>query len=179
MKQFIEFIPLIAFFIAYKLGEIFFATQVLMLTTLLTMIVLLLIQKKLEKLQWVSFIGVFLFGSSTLLFQEESILKLKAPIINWIFGLSFLLSPLFLKKPLAQKMLETAFSLPPKKWTSLNLTWSLFFLIVGFANLFVAFYHPAIWVEFKVMGSLGLTFIFLLAQFIYLYPYLNPEIKAK
>ncbi|SCA58667.1 Probable intracellular septation protein A [Chlamydiales bacterium SCGC AB-751-O23] len=177
MKQFIEFIPLIVFFLVYKFVDIFTATQALVLSSILTFGSLLLIKKKLEKMQWVSFIGVLLFGSFTLLFRNEAILKLKAPVVNWIFAIIFLLAPRLAKKNLVKIMLENTFELSEKQWKSLNYSWVLFFLITGCSNLFVAFYFHSIWVDFKVFGTLGLTFAFLIGQFLCLSSYVKEEAK--
>ena len=60
----------------------------------------------------------------------------------------------------------------------------VFFLTMGALNVYVAFYfgldHDAawrqeMWVNFKVFGSLGLTFLFTLAHIPFLSKYLDTE----
>lgn len=179
MKQLIEFIPLVVFFVIYKFYGIFEATWALILCSSLTFGTLFAINKKLEKMQWISFIGILFFGAFTLFFRNEAILKFKAPIINWIFAFIFLLSPYVSQKNLVKMMLDNAFDLNPRQWRNLNFIWVIFFILTGSANLFVAFYFHSIWVDFKVFGTLALTLAFLIAQFLYLSPHLKEEVKNR
>lgn len=182
MKQFIDFIPLLLFFIVFKLeprelellgqswtlGGIFSATAVLIASSILVYGTLFLIQKRLEKGQWLTLIGCLVFGSLTLAFHSETFLKWKAPVVNWLFALGFLGSHFIGKQPLIQRMMGHAIELPDAIWHRLNIAWILFFIIAGAANLFVAFTFHEIWVDFKVFGSLAMTVIFIILQGIYI-----------
>ncbi|MCG8100542.1 MAG: septation protein IspZ, partial [Candidatus Thiodiazotropha taylori] len=42
------------------------------------------------------------------------------------------------KKPLVQRMMESAIDVPDPIWNKLNLAWGIFFIILGFLNLHVA-----------------------------------------
>ncbi|WP_211829458.1 septation protein A [Kistimonas asteriae] len=189
MKQFIDFLPLLIFFIVYKIdprpvslaghefefGGIFSATMMLIVATVIVYGLLYLKQKSLEKSQLITLVAVLLFGSLTLAFHEEAYLKWKAPIVNWIFGLAFLASQFIGQKPLIRRMLDHAMSLPDAIWTRLNTSWAIFFILLGAANLYVAFTFETIWVDFKVFGSLGLTFAFVIIQFLFLARYIKQE----
>ncbi|MEK1904904.1 MAG: septation protein A [Pseudomonas sp.] len=182
MKQFIDFIPLILFFIVFKLdprtvelaghsvelGGIFSATAVLILASVVVYGTLLVLQRRLEKGQWLTLAACLVFGGMTLAFHSETFLKWKAPVVNWLFALGFLGSHFIGDKLLIQRMLGHAVQLPQQIWTRLNLAWVAFFLFSGSANLFVAFTYQEIWVDFKVFGSLGMTVLFLVAQGVYL-----------
>ncbi|MCY1487431.1 putative intracellular septation protein A [compost metagenome] len=187
MKQFIDFIPLILFFIVYKLdprtielaghslplGGIFSATAVLILSSVVVYGSLFLIQRKLDKGQWLTLVACLAFGSLTLVFHNETFLKWKAPIVSWLFALGFAASHFIGDTPLIQRMMGHAISLPQPIWTRLNIAWILFFLVSGAANLFVAFTFQSIWVDFKVFGSLGMTLLFLVGQGIFLARHLH------
>jgi intracellular septation protein len=55
------------------------------------------------------------------------------------------------------------------QWSKLNLVWVLFFIGAGILNIYVAYnYSEATWVKFKVFGLMALTFIFMLAQTLWL-----------
>ncbi|WP_277052215.1 septation protein A [Zestomonas thermotolerans] len=182
MKQFIDFIPLILFFIVYKLdphsielagheltlGGIFSATAVLILSSLVVYGSLLAIQRRLDKGQWLTLIGCLAFGSLTLLFHDETFLKWKAPVVSWLFAIGFAASHFIGDRPLIQRMMGHAVQLPQPIWNRLNVAWVLFFIISGAANLFVAFTFESIWVDFKVFGSLGMTLLFLIGQGLFL-----------
>lgn len=182
MKQFIDFIPLILFFIVYKLepravelagqtftfGGIFSATAVLIIASLVVYGALFLIQRRLEKGQWLTLIACLVFGGMTLTFHSETFLKWKAPVVNWLFALGFAASHFFGDRPLIQRIMGHAISLPQPLWTRLNLAWIAFFIFSGCANLFVAFTFHEFWVDFKVFGSLGMTLLFLVGQGVFL-----------
>ena len=70
-------------------------------------------------------------------------------------------------------------SLPQPVWLRLNLAWTLFFVTVGFINLFVVYnFTTATWVNFKLFGILGLTVVFLAPQVLYLYQHMRPDASA-
>lgn len=182
MKQFIDFIPLILFFIVYKLepravelagqtftlGGIFSATAVLILASLVVYGALFLAQRRLEKGQWLTLIACLVFGGMTLTFHSETFLKWKAPVVNWLFALGFAASHFVGDRPLIQRIMGHAVTLPQPLWIRLNLAWIVFFIFSGCANLFVAFTFHKFWVDFKVFGSLGMTVLFLIGQGLFL-----------
>lgn len=182
MKQFIDFIPLLLFFIVFKMdprsiefagqsvqvGGIFSATAMLIGASVLVYGALFVIQRRLEKGQWLTLAACLLFGGITLALHDETFLKLKAPVLNGLFALGFAASHWFGDKVLIERMMGHAISLPQDIWKRLNLAWIGFFLFAGSANLFVAFTFQSIWVDFKVFGSLGMTLLFLVAQGFYL-----------
>lgn len=168
MKQLIDFIPLIAFFGAYKLYDIYIATQVLIVVTTLQYAWQWFRQGRLENVQLITLIAVYVFGSLTLFLHDETFLKWKAPVVNWLFALIFLGSEFIGEHNLVQRMIGHAVNLPDPIWHRLNYSWVLFFVVCGAANLYVAFTYEAFWVDFKVFGSLGMTLIFLVIQTAYL-----------
>lgn len=182
MKQFIDFIPLILFFIVYKIspqavdvlghsfmvGGIYSATAMLIASSLVVYGVLYVRQGKLEKSQWLTLIACLVFGSLTLAFHSETFLKWKAPVVNWVFALIFAGSHFIGDRLLIQRIMGHALTLPQAVWTKLNIAWIVFFLFCGAANLYVAFTYQEFWVDFKVFGSLGMTLLFLVGQGIFL-----------
>ncbi|MCQ4321302.1 septation protein A [Stutzerimonas stutzeri] len=189
MKQIIDFVPLLLFFVTYKIepatvdiagfslgvGGIFSATAVLIASSVVIYGALFIRQRRLEKSQWLTLAACLLFGGLTLALHSEAILKWKAPVLNWLFALAFTGSHFIGDKPLVQRMMGHAVRLPATQWAQLNVAWIVFFLVCGFANLFVAFVYPAIWVDFKVFGSLGLTLLFMAGQAFYLVRHMQPE----
>lgn len=76
-------------------------------------------------------------------------------------------------------MLNSQIELPELVWRRLNMAWSLFFITIGAVNLFVAYrFDEQTWVNFKLFGMLGLTFVFVLIQSFYLSRYM-PEARAE
>jgi len=189
VKQFIDFIPLLLFFIVFKteprdiellgqswvLGGIFSATAVLIVSSVVVYGTLFIVHKRLEKTQWLTLLGCLFFGGLTLAFHSETFLKWKAPVVNWLFALGFAASHFIGKQPLIRRMMGHAVELPDSVWTKLNIAWVAFFLVLGGTNLFVAFTFHEIWVDFKVFGSLGMTLVFLIAQGVFIARNIKPE----
>jgi len=74
-----------------------------------------------------------------------------------------------LKETPMQKILKEAVELKRYKWREINNMWGAYFTVLGTLNLFVAyFFSTNIWMNFKLFGLLGITFIFLIIQSIYL-----------
>lgn len=189
MKVFLEYIPLILFLVIYKLeprtvtalgvdvsvGGIYSATALLMLSTVLVYGAYFVKEKGLSRMQWIVVGAVLLFGTTTLLLRSEDILKWKAPAVNWLIALIFLGSQFIGEKNMAQSMFDSMVKMPAERWTRLNLGWVLTFVIVGAANLFVAFNFHEYWVDFKVFGSFGLLLIATVLQIFYIYPYMEHD----
>ena len=187
VKQFIDFIPLLLFFIVFKLdprdielaghvfsfGGIFSATAILVISSVLVYGSLFIAHRRLEKGQWITLVGCLFFGGLTLAFHSETFLKWKAPVVNWLFALGFAGSHFIGNQPLIKRVMGHAVSLPDLIWTKLNIAWVIFFIFLGSSNLFVAFTFPSIWVDFKVFGSLGMTVLFLIGQGVFLSRYMQ------
>jgi len=103
-------------------------------------------------------------------------IKWKPTVINWLFALVFIGSMWIGKQPLIRRMMGDHLSLPDTIWLRLNLLWSIFFVVMGIINLIVVYsFDTETWVNFKLFGMLGLTFVFIVAQSLYLARYMQEE----
>jgi intracellular septation protein len=170
MKLLVDFLPVVIFFVVYKMtNDLILATAILIPATMLQMGYTWLTTKKIEKMQLVTLIMVVVLGGLTVALQDGQFIKWKPTIVNWLFGLAFLGSQFIGKKPVVQRLMEKGIQLPSRIWRQLNFAWFVFFAVMGSLNLYVAFnYSEATWVDFKLFGMLGLTFVFILAQGIYM-----------
>lgn len=178
-----EFLPIVLFFVAFKLYGIYVATVVGIVATGLQLIITTLWKKRIDKKQLLTLIIFAVFGGMTLYFHNPIFVKWKPSIIFWIFGTILLLSHFVGKKTLMQRLLEKMLegkgsSLPSYVWLRLNLAWALFFLTLGSVNIFIAYtYSTEAWVNFKLYGILGLLFLFSFLQAFYLSRYMSEEQK--
>jgi len=174
MKFLYDLFPVILFFIAFKIPDdptdgVMLATGVAIIASVLQVAIHRLRHGRVEKMHLVTLGLLLVLGGATLAFQDERFIKWKPTVVNWLFALVFFGSQYIGGKNLIQRMMEANVSLPDAIWTRLNLSWCAFFLIMGCANLYVAFTFPtATWVNFKLFGMLGLTLLFVLAQGLYL-----------
>ena len=174
MKFLFDFFPLVAFLIAFYYPEdreqgIYLAIQVLIIASTIQIIIYWLITRKFEKMHVITLILTVILGGATLLLQDIRFFKWKPTAVNWVFALVFLGSQFIGKKPIIRRMMDHAISVPDKVWTKLNIGWVAFFIFSGTANLYVVYnFSKEFWVNFKVYGLLGLTFIFAIAQAMYM-----------
>ncbi|MCA6998841.1 septation protein A [Dickeya solani] len=176
MKQLIDFIPLIVFFVCYKLYDIYVASGALIAATAAALLLSWFIYRKIEKMMLLTFLMVAVFGTLTLVFHNDQFIKWKVTIIYTLFTIALLFSQFVMKKTLIQRMLGKELSLPEMVWAKLNISWAVFFLLCGLANIYIAFWLPqSVWVDFKVFGLTGLTLVFTLLCGVYIYRHLPAE----
>lgn len=170
MKLLLDFLPVIIFFGVYKTtDDIILATAVLIPATLLQMLYTWIRTHRIEKMQLVTLALVIILGGATVVLQDKTFIQWKPTVVNWLFGIAFLGSQFIGKKPIVQRIMESNLELPSTAWRNLNVAWVVFFILMGIVNLFVAYnFSEEAWVNFKLFGMLGLTFVFILAQGVYL-----------
>lgn len=169
MKMLFDFFPVALFFAAYKYYDIYVATAVLMAASLLQTMLWWLKYRRFEKMHVITLVLVCLFGGATLLLQDEMFIKWKPTVINWLFAAAFAGSHFIGEKVLVKRMMSDHIHLPETVWLQLNIAWTLFFIVMGILNLFVVYnFDTDTWVNFKMFGLMGLTFVFVIAQSIYL-----------
>lgn len=179
MKQLLDFIPVILFFITFKVYDIYTATAVVIATTLILVAFTWLKYKKIETMQWVTLGLILVMGGATLYLQDEQFIKWKLTIIEWLFGAALIGSQLFSKKTFIERMLGAQLELPSAVWKKLNMMWATFFISVGFINIYVMHnYNTDDWVTFKTFGVPGLMLIFFVIQGLFIYKYI-PETEDK
>ncbi|MEM7495376.1 MAG: septation protein A [Myxococcota bacterium] len=170
MTQLTEFIPLIAFFVAYRVWDLYAALAVLMALMPLTLGLQRLRGKSPSHMQLASTGLLLVFGGATLLLRNELFLKWKPTVFNWVLAFALLLSHFVGKQPLLQRLLASdQLQLPEAAWRRLNLVWAGFFTMLGILNLVVAYrFSTDVWVNFKVFGMMALTVLFAMAQAVYI-----------
>jgi intracellular septation protein len=169
MQLLIDYIPIVAFFVAYFQRDIFFATGVLMTVMPIVLLLQWLVTKKISKIYVVSTVLVLVLGSATLFFRAPGFLYWKPTVLNWGIAVVFLGSQWIGDRNIVERMLGAAATLNRSQWARLNQIWVVFFIIVGALNLYVAYrFSEEVWVKFKLFGMLGLTFVFIVIQSIWL-----------
>lgn len=162
MNAFLEFIPLVVFFIVAKSYGVVEAAGALMLAMIAVSIVQFIQQGyQLKKQQWVILGITIVFCGLTVLLRDEVYVKWKTPIINWIFASVLLLSLVFKKlwlKQLGQKFIE----LTDSGWKILTLVFIGYFTVLGGLHYVFAFHFPEqVWINFKVIWASVISFVFM------------------
>ena len=170
-KSFLKFIadfgPLLIFFtVYYKSGnDLSAAIPPLIIATIIAVIVVYFIEKKIPYVPLVGGVIISLFGGLTLYFNNPVFLYMKPTIINIIFSVILITGKIFFNKNFLKFFFKTAFQLDEDGWDKLNYRWAYFFIFLAFINEIVWRTQPEmIWVNFKVWGILPLTFVFTALQ---------------
>ena len=181
MKLLFDFFPILLFFVTFKLHDdpkkgILAATAVIIVATIIQVGISWLKHRKVEKLHLITLILVVVFGSVTLILEDEIYIKWKVSVVNWLFAAAFSASEFFGKKNFIRRLMDKNVTLPDSIWTRLNFMWGAFFGMMGFVNLYVIYnFDTDAWVNFKLYGQLGLTLVFMVGQGFYLMRHIKPE----
>ena len=171
MQLLFDFLPLIAFFLGYKLSgdNIFFATGVLIVAVIVQTGVQWLRYRKVSSMALVSALLVLIFGALTLAIHDKLFIQWKFTIVNWLFSAAFLASHFIGDRPLIQRIMGENVTLERPQWLRLSWAWIVYFMVMGALNLYVAYnFAESVWVNFKLYGTIGLTLLFALAQGLWL-----------
>ena len=180
MKLLIDFFPIFLFFAAFKICGIYIATAVAIAATVVQIGYLHFKHGKVEPMQWLSLGVIVLFGGATLLSQSDTFIKWKPTVLYWLMGGALLGGQLFFRKNLLKSLMGAQMDLPESAWRTMNWSWTGFFAVMGVLNLWVAYnFDTDTWVTFKLFGGMGLMFVFVLAQALYLSRYMKDTEDTK
>ena len=170
MKLLVDFFPILLFFAAFKLYDIYVATIVAIAAAAVQVSFVWFRTRRIEPMHLITLAVIVVFGGATLYFKDELFIKWKPTVVNWLFGIVFLVSQYMGRRTAIERLLGSKVDLPARVWRRLNLMWTSFFLVVGGVNLFVAYtFDTDTWVNFKLFGVLGLTLLFVVVQTAYLH----------
>lgn len=177
MPLLIDFLPIVLFFATYFITYDFFtALVVIMIAAPAAFALQWFLTKTFNKISAVSTILVIVLGGGALLLDNKMIFLWKPTVFYWLAATAFLGSQIIGAKPFIQRLMEAATAtadssvdLTNNQWARLNFAWVVFFVVAGGLNIYVAYnYSEPTWVKFKLIGLMGLTFLFIIAQSIWL-----------
>jgi intracellular septation protein len=176
-KLLVDFLPLLVFFLVYKLAGIYAATGAAIVASFVQLGYLKFSKQTIEPMHWLGFVIVIVFGGLTIYLQDERFIKLKPSILYWAFAVTLLVGRFVLKRNLLKSLLGSKLELPNHAWDVLAWMWIVFFGFMGALNLYIANRFPtATWVDFKVWWSMGLILTFSVLQALYMSKFMTePE----
>ena len=176
MKFLFDIFPVVLFFVAFKLYDIYVATAVAIAATVVQIAWVWLRHRKVDKMLWVSFGVIVVFGGATLILQDETFIKWKPTVLYWLFAGALAIAELGFKKNLIRAMMESQMALPEPVWGRLLASWIGFSTVMGAINLAVAFnFSTETWVNFKLFGGIGLMLAFVVLQALMLARYVEQK----
>ena len=167
IKFFADFGPLLIFFIIYFNNEndLKVAIPPFIIATLIALITVYFLEKKIPMVPLVSGVLITLFGGLTLYFDNKIFFYMKPTIINVLFAAVLFFGKHFTKKPLLKIFFQNALNLEDEGWKKLNYRWIGFFIFIAILNETVwRTQSEVFWVNFKVWGLLPISFLFAASQ---------------
>ena len=175
MKLLLDFLPVILFFGAYKLADIYVATGVAIAATIVQIGWSFWRREKVKPVQWIALGFILVFGGATILLHDEFYIKIKWTLFYGLMGVTILGAVALRKNPL-KSVLGQEIELPDHVWRKLSLAWGVFFLTLATLNQYFALTLSLdAWVKVKVFGGSALSFVFVLAQAFWMAKYLPDD----
>jgi intracellular septation protein len=173
MMQLLELSPLVVFFLAFKLFDIYWATAALMLACFLVMIVHRWRTGSFKTIHVITVAVLVVLGTATLLLHDKRFIQWKPTVLLGLTAVAFLGSAAIGKQPLARRMLEGVFNEPldvsRTAWLVINFMWAAWFALLAAANIYVARnFAESVWVNFKVFGITVAMVLFMIPQVLWL-----------
>ncbi len=175
MRFLIDFFPILLFFGAYKLHDIYLATAVLMGATVVQTGIIYALDKKLQTIHKVTLVLVLLFGTLTLVLQDDRFIKWKPTVLYGGMALVLAVALWGWRKNFLQMLLGSQLRLPDAVWSRLTVAWVAYFVFMAAINAYVAAYFSTdAWVDFKLWGYI-FPVVFIVAQGLYVARHLRDE----
>ena len=179
MKLLFDFLPVILFFVAYKLADIYVATGVAIATAIVQIVWCLARHEKVKPVQWIGLGFILVFGTATILLHDEFYIKIKWTLFYGLMG-AVILGAVWLGKNPLKSVLGNEIELPAEAWKKLSISWGAFFLLLASLNQYFAMTLSLdAWVKVKVFGGTALSIVFVILQAFWLAKYLPDDVVEK
>lgn len=163
-RSLLDFGPLLLFFIAYRVFDLFVATGTIMVAAVAAVILGFVLDRKLHPLPLATAIIVVIFGGLTLYLNDKMFIKIKPTMIYSLFA-AVLLGGLWFKRSFVKTILGAALELEEKSWRRLTYRFAGFFAGMAILNeLIWRHFSEKAWVNFHVFGAVALTLLFCASQ---------------
>lgn len=173
MKILIDFFPILLFFGAFKLYDIYVATGVLMAATVMQMALIYAMHRKLQGMHKITLLLVLIFGTLTLVLQDDRFIKWKPTVLYGAMAIGLALAIWVMKKNFLKLLLGSQLEMPDWVWKRLNVVWVAYCTFMSLINAYVAaYYSTEVWVNFKLWGY-AFPLIFIVGQGFYIARYLK------
>lgn len=176
MKFLFDFFPVILFFVAYKVDDIYTATAVAIVASIAQVGYLKLARKKIEPMMWLGLGIIVVAGGATIVFKNDMFIKWKPTVLFAAMAAAIAIAQFWFKKNPVSFIFNNTIQAPDAVWRKLSLTWVAFLLFVAVLNLWFAYNTSTdTWVLFKTFGDMALFFVFIVLQIFWLMPYLPSD----
>lgn len=170
LKMALEYGPLVLFFIVNAKFGIYYGTASLVVATLVSLSISWVRDRHIPKILAFGCAMVVFFGALTLIFEDDTFIKLKPTVVSLTIAAALIIGHLMGKNPLKSILGDSMkMNLTDAGWAGLTKLWVLMFASIAAANE-LAWRNLSTndWVTFKVFGLTGLSLVFGIGIAIYL-----------
>ena len=168
MQPLLDFLPVLAFFVAYSLKGIYVATAVLIAGTVLQVLVQWFKHRRVQPMTLISAGLVLLLGGLTLWLHNDLLIMWKPTVLYVLFAAILIASQFMGKATLVERLLGKQLTADAATWRIANVTWAVFFLVLALVNLYFVYETSRdTWVKWK-LATLGIVFGFAILQALWL-----------
>jgi intracellular septation protein len=161
----LDYVPLLIFFVGYKLFGIFGGTGLFMAAIAVAVVISKWRLGRISPMMWISSILVIVFGGLTIWLHDPKFIQIKPTMIYGLIA-GMLFFGLARGKPLLKYVLEHGYDgLSDTGWLLLSRNWAWFFLGMAVLNEGLrAYLSFDTWLTIKVWGITILSFLFAAAN---------------
>ena len=164
LKPVVEYGPIFVFFVAYYTYDLLTATAAIMGATAIALILSYGFERKIPMMPLLTAVVIGVFGGLTLWLKDDIFIKMKPTIIQSLFGF-ILLGGLAFGKLFLKSVMGQIWNMTDRAWRTLTVRFSCYFFAMAMINELVwRTQSTDFWVNFKVFGLMGLTFVFIISQ---------------
>jgi intracellular septation protein len=175
MKILIDFFPILLFFGAFKLYDIYVGTSVLMAATVVQMGIIYMMDRKLTAMHKITLVLVLAFGTLTLVLHDDRFIKWKPTVLYTCMAIGLAVAVWVMKKNFLKMLLGSQLELPDPVWMRLNVVWIAYCIFMALINAYVAaYYSTEAWVDFKLWGY-AFPLVFIVGQGFYISRYISDD----
>lgn len=148
MQVLIDFLPVLAFYAAFKLADIYVATAVLMAVAVIQLLVQWLRTRTVSRMLVIITALGLVFGGLTLWIHDDRFIVWKPTFVYALFGIGMLLSPYLGGGNLLQSLFGSQLRTDARTWRIANTSWALMWFAVAAANaVFATRFSRDAWVN--------------------------------
>ena len=162
IKMLVEYGPLVLFFIINARFGIMHGTAALVAATVVALGYAWGVTRTIPKIPAFGCAAVVLFGALTLVFNDDTFIKIKPTVVSLMIAAAIAGGMLLGRNPLKALIGENmAVAMADRAWKQLSLIWIAMFCVIAAANEWAwRTLSTDGWVSFKVFGLTGISLFF-------------------
>ena len=168
IKLLLEYGPLLLFFFVNSQYGIYAGTATLVVATVIALIISWIMTRTIPKILAFGCAGVLVFGLLTLIFNDDTFIKIKPTVVSLLIAGGLLVGQLMGRNPL-KALMGGQIDLPDRGWQQMGKLWMAMFVVIAASNEWAwRTLSTDGWVSFKTFGLTGISLAFGVIMAVYI-----------